>query len=169
MTDEEREREIALGDRRAALDGLVQSVSWLIGTALLLNGGGLLAILDQSDLPITVATVGPFTFLFGLFSAILAAVLTGHYAVRLMDRANVVLKRLPEKHKVNNLRWQVALISLIGFCLIGSYGFFGIGATNALKVTAEARLEALKAETAGPQSAPPLLPTEKAKSRAWKT
>lgn len=140
--DNELERDVAMADRSAAVDGAVKAVSWLIGTALLLNGGALLAVIGQENLPTTIALFAPFIFLSGLFSAAFAAGLSAHFAVRVFDMANIRLKRLPADRLLWTARWQALFAVLIGLALVSSYASFGIGATKALEETALARLDA---------------------------
>lgn len=72
MTPDE-ERNLALEDRRATLDGAFQLLKWMIATLFLLNGAAALAALGRSDTPPIVSSVVAVMFVNGLMGSLVAA------------------------------------------------------------------------------------------------
>jgi hypothetical protein len=125
--DEAVEREIAIGDRRAAYDGFVQVVSWLIGSLLLLNGAGLLAVIGQPVPSAKTALSLAGIFSFGLMAAFGAAGVAGHVALHLITRSDMRLGREASDKLASTVAWQRVTTLFCTALIASSFVAFSVG------------------------------------------
>lgn len=143
-------REIALSDRRAALDSTTGAIGWLAGSLLLLNGGGILVLAGHAVEP---EAAGPLAvvFLVGLFATLTAAAISVTLGIGFAEMNESRLGLGRRDPQTSYWRFKVSLV-MAAVLLLVSFVTFAAG--SLLTIARATEPEPVTEATAPPASQP---------------